>query len=141
MSGGGNQRERLANAGQPSEALIDCDREVTDGAVSLRVTRRAGALLQALRREYGEGLLFVISGGCCDATSPMLLKDFRLGLGDRRIGDVQGIPVYASEDQARRLGGYELELDVIDGVSGHGFSLEGAYRKRFVLRSHRRVEG
>ncbi|GEM_PF-1165104 len=136
---GEDPRDRVIPS-DPSGALTGRGSGVTGVAVSLQVTRRAQALLEDLQREHGEGLLFMISGGCCDATSPMLLKGFHLGLSDRRLGEVEGIPVYASEEQARRLGGYELVFDVVDGTGGHGFSLEGARRKRFVLRSRRRAE-
>jgi len=105
--------------------------------IRISITPSARAMLKALQQEHGSRLLFIISGGCCDATSLMLLKDFHIGSRDRKLGEVEGIPIYAMEEQAERLAGYHLEIDLIEGSGGNGFSLEGARRVRFLLRSHR----
>ncbi len=107
------------------------------GNILISLTARARAMLEELRREHGPQLIFIISGGCCDATSPMLLKDFRVGNQDQKFGQVEGVEVYASREQAQRLAGYRLEIDLIEGGGGNGFSLESARRVRFILRSYR----
>jgi len=113
--------------------MLETDR--TNVLISL--TPRARAMLTELQQEHGSQLTFIISGGCCDATSPMLLKDFRLGAQDRKLGEVEGVGVYATAEQATRLAGYRLEIDLIEGGWGNSFSLEIARRARFIVRTSR----
>ena len=101
---------------------------------SLTMTGAARAVLDEVRRREGARLLFVIGGGCCDNTAPMLLKDFRLGAADVHMGDVDGVPVYCETEQTRLMAASHLEIGVSSG-GGNSFSLEIPLGKRFVLRT------
>jgi uncharacterized protein len=96
------------------------------------------AALEAIRRlEAAHGsLMFFQSGGCCDGTSPMCLKEgeMAVGAGDLRLGEIGGAPFYIDAEQYERWGRPRFEIDVRPGAA-EGFSLEGLDGVHFVTRS------
>ena len=96
-----------------------------------------GAALEAIRRlEAAHGpLMFFQSGGCCDGTSPICLKDGELPLGpeDVLLGDVGGVPFYIDAEQYQRWGRPRFTVDVAPGpAEGFSLCLESSH---FVTRS------
>ena len=91
--------------------------------------------LARLRERHGPLLLF-LSGGCCEGSFPLCLEEGELliGPGDRRIGEVGGVPFYIDADQDERWNRPGFLLDLVDGESDT-FSLENADRVHFVVRS------
>jgi uncharacterized protein (DUF779 family) len=102
------------------------------------VTPRAHRLLARVRAAVGadgDGLAFMISGGCCGGTNPVLCARAAIIDGfDVRLGEADGIAVYAHPDHARYLATDRFVIDAIDGARGDTFSLEIAHGGRFVLR-------
>jgi uncharacterized protein (DUF779 family) len=102
------------------------------------LTPRAHRLLDRVRAEAANGaepFAFMISGGCCGGTSPVLCHQSNIIVGfDVQIGAVDGIPVYAHPDHAQYLLRDRFVIDAIDGARSDSFSLEIAYGGRFVLR-------
>jgi uncharacterized protein (DUF779 family) len=96
------------------------------------------AALEAINRlEAAHGpLAFHQSGGCCDGTSPICLKDGELPPGphDVLLGDIGGAPFYIDADQYERWGKPSFLVDVSPGAA-EGFSLEGLIGVHFVTRS------
>lgn len=86
-------------------------------------TDAAVHLLDQLRAEHGPLMLFQ-SGGCCDGSAPILLKQGELATGadDVMLGEVAGVPVWIDGDQYRRWKEPEFLIDVGDGPA-EGFSL------------------
>lgn len=107
---------------------------MTETLPRVRATEAARALIDALRREHGE-ILFYQSHGCCAGSAPMCftVKELRLNPNDRVLGDVAGVPVYASLAQCDYLAGLEMTLDVAPGNSG-SFGLEDGSGQHFVAR-------
>ena len=101
---------------------------------SLTITEEALAVLERVLEAEGGELLFMFGGGCCDNTAPMLLKDFRIGATDVRLGEVGGVPVFCEREQAKLFADYRLEIGLTSGGS-NSFSLETPRGVRFVLRS------
>src|SRR5579871_2201933 len=101
-----------------------------------RVTATPAALqlITELQSEYGE-ILFHQSGGCCDGSSPMCYpaKEFRIGGGDIRLGEVGGAPVYIGRAQGEAWAHTQLILDVVPGRGGM-FSLDNGREQRFLTR-------
>ncbi|HEV6966437.1 DUF779 domain-containing protein [Roseateles sp.] len=97
-------------------------------------TLAARALIEQLRGRHGE-LLFYQSHGCCAGSAPMCFAahELKLNADDRRLGDVAGVPVYASAAQCDYLAGLEMTLDVAPGNSG-SFGLEDGSGQHFVAR-------
>ena len=97
-----------------------------------------GAALEVIRRlEAVHGPLMIFqSGGCCDGTSPMCLKDGELPLSpqDVRLGEIGGVPFYIDADQYDRWGKPRFLVDVSPGAA-EGFSLEGLVGVHFVSRT------
>ena len=105
---------------------------MTDTLPRVRATAAAQALIGRLRRKHGE-ILFYQSHGCCAGSAPMCftVQELRLNEDDRRLGEVAGVPVYASLAQCDYLAGLEMTLDVAPGNSG-SFGLEDGSGEHFV---------
>jgi uncharacterized protein (DUF779 family) len=89
------------------------------------------------RLEAAQGpLAFFQSGGCCDGTAPMCLKDGELppAPDDVRLGEIGGAPFYIDSDQYERWGKPRFLIDVAPGAA-EGFSLEGLEGVHFVSRA------
>jgi uncharacterized protein (DUF779 family) len=98
----------------------------------VQASEAAQALIEQLRRQHGE-LLFYQSHGCCAGSAPMCfaVHELRLNENDRRLGEVAGVPVYASLAQCDYLAGLQMTLDVAPGNSG-SFGLEDGSGQHFV---------
>ena len=82
-----------------------------------------------------EKLMFFMSGGCCDGSSPMCFRagELLLGPNDLLLGEVGGAPFFIDADQDERWNSPELLLDVAVGPAP-GFSLEAPGGLHFVTR-------
>jgi uncharacterized protein (DUF779 family) len=100
------------------------------------VATAAALILIARLRERHGGLMFVLSHGCCDGSTPMCLVqgEMQLGVDDLKFGEVGGVPFHISRSQLDYLQGTQLTLDVAPGSQG-SFSLEDAEGLHFVTRS------
>ncbi len=102
------------------------------------VVQATVAALEVIRRlEAAHGpLMFFQSGGCCDGTSPICLKDGELPLSaqDVRLGEIGGVPFYIDAEQYDRWGKPRFLVDVSPGAA-EGFSLEGLKGVHFVSRT------
>jgi uncharacterized protein (DUF779 family) len=88
-------------------------------------TDAAVTVLRNLWATFGE-LILIQSGGCCDGSSPICLREgeLLLGLDEVELGEVGGVPFYCDREQYERWGRPRLVLDVAPGPA-EGFSLEG----------------
>ena len=101
-----------------------------------RVTATPAALEVIERLEAAHGpLAFFQSGGCCDGSSPICLKDGELppGPNDVLLGRIGDAPFYIDSDQDERWKHPRFLIDVADGAAT-GFSLEGLADVHFVTR-------
>ncbi len=103
--------------------------------MDLRFTEKARALIAEIRDENpGETLVILVGGGCCENTAPILMKNFRVGRGDRHLGGVEGVNVYASAEVYPLLSPTPSIIDVTDGTGAGSFSLEVRRGVRLTLR-------
>ena len=100
------------------------------------VTPAAAARIRGLAADHGP-LLFHQSGGCCEGSAPMCLRqdEFRVGSRDVLLGEIEGCPVYISGPQFEAWAGSQLTIDLIESGGGDSFSLEAADGVRFLTRS------
>jgi uncharacterized protein len=99
------------------------------------LTPRAGLLLDRVRATLPEPLAFLISGGCCGGTNPVLcVRSTVIDGFDVALGDAGGVPVFAHPEHARYLGKDRFLIDATDDARSDTFSLEIAHGGRFVLR-------
>jgi uncharacterized protein (DUF779 family) len=103
--------------------------KVAEGIVA---TDAAIAAIVRLTATHGK-LMFYMSGGCCDGSSPMCFRDGELLLGpnDLLLGEVGGASFFIDSDQYERWNRPELQLDVAVGPAP-GFSLEAPGGLQFV---------
>jgi uncharacterized protein (DUF779 family) len=106
-----------------------------DGAPAVGATPAALEVIRRLEAAHGP-LAFFQSGGCCDGSSAMCLKDGELppAPSDVRLGEISGAPFYIDADQYKRWGTPRFLIDVAPGAAD-GFSLEGLEGVHFVSRS------
>lgn len=97
-------------------------------------TPAARALVERLRAEHGDILLYQ-SHGCCEGSTPMCFRagEMPLTSGDRVLGRIGEVGFHVSEGQAEYLSGLELTLDVAPGDGGT-LSLEDGCGQHFVVR-------
>jgi uncharacterized protein (DUF779 family) len=103
----------------------------------IAVAATPAALKVIIRLEAVHGpLAFFQSGGCCDGTSPICLKDGELPAGphDVRLGELGGAPFYIDSEQYERWGRPRFVVDVSAGAA-EGFSLEALEDVHFVTRT------
>ncbi|SIS80447.1 DUF779 domain-containing protein [Phaeovulum vinaykumarii] len=105
------------------------------GLPQVAATAAARAFLDEIRADHG-AVMFHVSGGCCDGSSPMCYPEgsFRLGVGDVRLGRIGATPVWMGRAQAETWGATLLTLDVVPGRGGM-FSLDNGRERRFLIRS------
>jgi uncharacterized protein len=101
------------------------DAAVTASPAALEMIHRLGAAHGALT--------FLQSGGCCNGSSPICLRQGELPLGpqDVRLGEIGGAPFYIDSEQYERWHRPHLTIDVSPGAAD-GFSLEGLEGLHFV---------
>jgi uncharacterized protein len=104
-------------------------------SAALAATTAALEVIRRLAAAHGP-LMFFQSGGCCDGTSPLCLKDGELPLGvdDVRLGEIGGAPFYIDAQQYERWGKPQFLIDVSPGAAD-GFSLEGLDDVHFVTQT------
>jgi hypothetical protein len=106
--------------------------------MSERAVQVTGAALEVISRLEGAHgpLAFHQSGGCCDGTSPLCVKEGELPRGphDLRLGEIGGAPFYIDEDMYARWGRPRFLIDVAPGEA-EGFSLEGLEGVHFITRA------
>jgi uncharacterized protein (DUF779 family) len=98
-------------------------------------TPAALEVIERLRAGHGP-LAFFQSGGCCDGTSPLCLKDGELPPGpqDLQLGEIGGAPFFIDAEQYERWGRPQFLIDVSPGAA-EGFSLEALEGVHFVSRT------
>ncbi|HLJ03672.1 MAG TPA: DUF779 domain-containing protein [Solirubrobacteraceae bacterium] len=98
-------------------------------------TPEALEVIHGLEAEHGP-LMFFQSGGCCEGSSPICMRDGELPLSpnDIRLGTIGGVPVYIDAEQYERWGHPAFVLDVEPGAAT-SLSLEGGRDVHFVTRA------
>ena len=98
-------------------------------------TDAARAFIAEIRQDHPD-ILFHQSGGCCDGSSPMCYPsgEFRIGDGDVKLGEIDGVGVYISGPQFDAWKHTQLILDVVLGRGGM-FSLDNGRERRFLARA------
>ena len=80
-------------------------------------------------------LAFLVSGGCCGGTNPVLCRRANVIEGfDVPLGEVCGIGIFAHPEHAQYLTRDRFVIDALDDARSDTFSLEIAHGGRFVLR-------
>ena len=99
------------------------------------LTEGAKKVIDQLRAEHGE-LMFHLSGGCCDGSSPMCfsVNEFKVGSSDVLLGEIHGCNFYMSKAQFEYWKSTHITVDVTEG-RGSSFSLEIPLGIRFIVRS------
>lgn len=99
------------------------------------ITAKAEKVVNQIKAQNNE-LIFHLSGGCCDGSSPMLLEkeDFYINESDVCLGTIAGILFYMNKDQYEYWKHTHLTVDVTEG-RGSSFSLEIPLGLRFVIHS------
>ena len=119
-------------------AVAGCSRLVRDHVPPcVGMSPRALRLLARVQLdiEADADLAFLISGGCCGGTNPVLCRrDAVLSGFDVPLGEAGGVPLFAHPEHARYLCHDRFVIDALDGGASDTFSLEVPYGGRFVLR-------
>ena len=81
-------------------------------------------------------LMFYQSGGCCEGSAPLCMKEgeMRIGDSDVLLGKIHGVPFYISGSQYEVWKHTKVIVDIVDG-GGNAFSLESPEGISFHIRS------
>ncbi len=95
-------------------------------------TPEAEEVINRLRQKHGP-IVFHQSGGCCDGSTAMCLREGELppGPNDLRLGTLAGAPFFVDRDLYQRLREPDYLIDVAPGAA-ESFSLEGMEGVHFV---------
>ena len=87
-------------------------------------TNAARELIARLKTRHG-ALIFLQSGGCCEGSSPMCLRerDLLLGPNDLLLGEIDGCPFYIDSEQYERWSSQRFSSNAAG--ESDTFSLEG----------------
>ncbi len=101
----------------------------------LNATPAALTLIQQLEEEHGELLLYQ-SGGCCEGSTPLCLRqgEMQITPHDVLLGQVSRTRFYTSPSQFTYLQHSHLTLDAVPG-RGDSFSLEAGLGYCFIIHS------
>jgi len=100
----------------------------------VRITPRAAEILARVRSARSGALTFTIDGGCCEGTAPHLFEDAVITSAARRVGEVDGVPVYLQSAMIEPYRNADVTIDVVDEPLSEAMSLETEFGLRFVLR-------
>jgi uncharacterized protein (DUF779 family) len=105
------------------------------GMTDVRVVLTAAAedALRRVRAQRPDELTLVIGNGCCDSTAPFLFATYVAGPGERRVGEVEGVPVFLEASLADLFDGYEVVIDAAPDPGGDSFSCETEFGLRFSM--------
>jgi uncharacterized protein (DUF779 family) len=101
----------------------------------VEISDEAAKIVQELQGKYSP-LIFHLSGGCCDGSSPMILEkeDFYLDDSDVLLGQIAGLNFYMNKDQYEYWKHTHITVDITPG-RGSSFSLEIPLGLRFIIHS------
>ena len=104
--------------------------------MKVKATDSALKLIEELKAQHGEELLFHQSGGCCDGSAPMCYprNEYMVGSSDVKLGEIGGLPFYMNDDQYEKWKHTDLTIDAVNGIGGM-FSLDNGTGKRFLTKS------
>jgi len=103
--------------------------------VTITATPTAEELVARVRGMHPDArLVFVFGSGCCEGTAPHLFTDYILNPLQERVGEVDGVGVFADAHVRRLYDGRSLSLDAEEDALADGFSAEIPLGWRFVLR-------
>jgi uncharacterized protein len=106
----------------------------------LHATPAAVETIERLREKHGS-IVVHQSGGCCDGSAAMCLRESELppGPNDVVLGKIVDVPFVIDAEQYERWGRPDFEIDVAPGAA-ESFSLEGAEGVHFISRAPRAQE-
>ena len=81
--------------------------------MKVKATESALKLIEDIKAQHGEELLFHQSGGCCDGSAPMCYprKEYMVGNSDVKLGEIGGVPFYMNDDQYEKWKHTDLTID------------------------------
>lgn len=97
------------------------------------LTGRARDAVRRTRQARGDDLVLVIGNGCCDSTAPFLFAGYAAGPAERRVGEVDGLPVLLDEALAGLYDGHEVVIDAVEDPGGDSFSCETELGLRLTM--------
>ena len=100
--------------------------------MEVAITGAARAILERVKAERDD-LVFVFGDGCCEGTAPLLFDHYCVDSEQIRVGELGGVPVYASPHVHRLYGNRRVVIDVDHGAVSDSLSLETGMGCRFVL--------
>ena len=98
---------------------------------SVQLTDRARSLLDQVRAGRGP-LTMVLGSGCCDGGSPFLFENYPPPANHRKLGELDGVEVWADEALFKDTP-LNLTVDAVKDPSADSFSAESELGYRLVL--------
>jgi uncharacterized protein (DUF779 family) len=83
--------------------------------VRVVLTAEAEEAIARVRSEIGDELTMLIGNGCCDSTAPFLFSRYAPGPGEKKVGEVAGVPVMLDAGLVDLFEGREVVIDAREG--------------------------
>ena len=100
--------------------------------MEVALTGAAREVLRKVRDKRGN-LVFVFGDGCCEGTAPLLFDNYVLDTDQIRVGEADGVPIFASPHVHRLYEGRRVVIDVDYGQVSDSLSVETGLGCRFVM--------
>lgn len=78
-------------------------------------------------------LVITLGTGCCESTAPFLYEDFDPGPDSKKVGEVEGVEVFAPSWLVELYADDEIEIDADTDVITESFSIETEIDARLKL--------
>lgn len=100
----------------------------------IQFTEAAWEMIERIRETVPEELVMVVGSGCCDALVPQLFPSSQVPVRGTHVYQEDGL-IVSFHEPVRPQEGFVYVIDLERDVVNDGFSLEGRYDARFILRA------
>jgi uncharacterized protein (DUF779 family) len=101
-------------------------------------TPKASQVIEEMKNLRSGKLVITLGTGCCESTAPFLYENFDPGPDSKKVGEIDGVDVFAPSWLLELYSDDEIEIDADTGVITESFSIETEIDARLKINAPRR---